>query len=370
MSRYVAVTNELRAQITNGGDLVISEIETVDNVNNIVNPISFVQDQDGNGALGNINEVGTVSNITTGNLNSIATITNPIEVNEVQNVVSVDLVDQVTNVDLVDQVDEVVNVSNVDFVPDPRLELFLGNYLNWTGKQLYSRGTTNGPANWLTIMPDGDNIIKPLIPSPGIQLAMSCENALDTTSQIIVQYFANPTDTTSLAEIVTLNGQTKVTLTAPQIYRIQNIALSGSTLPPADTNVYLYDNALVPVAGIPASWYDFIKIGPGTDPEFENARATAIYYTPPGTLTFFNSWIVSADNQNNDVRQIAFALYNPSALAPIFRNFYIGDGLYQYNQPGFGLPGGFTFQVLCKEASGANNVDIQFNAEIIEYTLP
>ena len=351
----------------------ITSVDTIDSVVDVTNiqEVNNVTNVDLIADITNIQEVNNVTSVDT--VDSIVDVTN---VQEVNNVSSVDAVDNVTNVNSIQLLDTVIELQNVIQVEkvvhsaDPQLNLLIGQYIGLTEINLYARMVTSA-GDWSTFVYDGEGIIMPLIPSPGASLAISCDNILDTTTVLRIYYYPTNAAFIVQSQTVTLNGHTKVFLTGT-IYRIVGIELdSTSPAPNAQAQVYIYDSTLIPVLGIPASYYDYFQIAPGTiadDTNFANQRETGIYYTPPGFDSYINSCLITATNQSNE-GQIAFRIISSTGQISQ-RIFYIGPGFNQLKATKIKIPEESTLMILGRRLNGTDQYEYSINIDIVQYQLP
>lgn len=337
---------------------------TVDSVNNVVevispDPANFQSEVyiAPNQQLEEINQVNIVTSV--GSLGTVGNVGNVGNVDSIVQDVKVINGSSPFNVNVAD--------GNLSFVPDPYYILMQNQYPNLEPIQVYCRASNvTNINNWATMVPDSENSKLPLIPTPGIQLAISADfdgGPLDTTTQIVIEYYANDFDSFTSTTIVQLNGNTKVSIPGT-IYRIKNFYVNPITVPTSEAEVYFYDATLDPDSnGVPNSYFDYLRIAPDNE-NFANTRETGIYYCPPGKVANANGWSCCTTNDNNDVRGVGFKLISPSGVY-LFRQFYLGNGFQQYNRPQIQIPGGFTVMIMCKEILGSAS-DIQFNLDLVE----
>lgn len=379
-----AITNPIdvnNVNITTVDDIVnvqeinnVTSVDLVDAVTNVSN-VNSVDQVDLVVAVNQVQQVNTVAEcdvvLSVSNVVSVDLVDAVTEVNNVTSVDTVDAITEVANVTSVDLVDEVTNVANVDFVPDPSLELLVGNYPQATAINLYARMSTSA-GDWSTFIPDGEGTIIPLIPASSTALAISASidaGADDTTSILIISYYATDVATSISTQTVTLNGVNKVSLSS-NVYRIVDIRLDASSpVPTNQSEVYVYNNSLTPAGtGIPTSWYDYIRLSPGTsmtDTGYANKREVGIYYSPPNADTYIRAWNVTATNQSNECA-IAFRVINQDDLIEQ-TIFYAGPGFNTYSNYQFQIPAGSTLMVLGQRINGTDPFDLAINLDMAQY---
>lgn len=264
---------------------------------------------------------------------------------------------------------ELATINSINFVPDPQLELQLGNYPNVRTSNLYGNTALQNTAGWTTVAPTPLTKQLPLIPAPGVVCGINYSGGgVDTTTQIVIECYETDTATTIVQKVVTLNDTTKVTIPGT-IYRIVNAYVnpSGPT-PPANGGVYIYDNTLVPVGGVPPDYFDYFRIGTFGNPQRANRRETAIYYSPPGTTTYAHNIQITSNNELIE-KMISFeVVLNENHTQHL--TFYPGTGIETYNEPYIEIGPGITVHIKATAPDTANFCPLSFSMDLILYTPP
>ena len=325
------------------------------------------------------------------NLNTLkyVSVTTPITIDDTTPIAISGTLDEITNVVNIEEIDEVVNIQNVEvlgeirFNPDPYIDLMLGNYINNSApfantlpKSIYGRTTTIDGVIWRTICPDtsaGIGVIA-LAPAAGVAGAVSANwgpNAI-VDFQVRIIYYQDSTFTTTSTLIISTNGENKVSIPfGGLIYRIDSMTFynpSGNPVP-VGAEFYIYDNALVPVAGVPPSYFDMLRVG--SDIGFSNHRETLIYYTPPNKTSIINSFVITVNQGDGARREIMFRMHSPivpgfNPIPIIFEKLlYITNANWQTLRPFDTIPAGHTLDVLARQASGPNSVDLSIQMNLI-----
>lgn len=268
-------------------------------------------------------------------------------------------------------INESLNVGTINFVPDPQLELQLGNYANVSTGNIYGHTVLQPAANWTSVALTPATYTIPLIPAPGISCALSYEQisaVVDNTTEIVIECYENDTDTAITTKVVTLNDINKVTIPGT-IYRIVNIYVNPSGPTPTGTGrVYIYDNTLVPVLGVPPDYFDLIRIGGFGQPNFANRRETAIYYSPPGTTTYAHNLQVTTDNDAIEKTLSFEIVLNENHTQHL--TFYPGTGIQTYNNPYIEVGPGLTFHIKARAPNTTSGCPLTFSMDLILYTPP
>ena len=264
---------------------------------------------------------------------------------------------------------DIETINSVNFVPDPQLELQLGNYPNLRTSSLYGRTELQNTANWTTVSPTPLTKELPLIPAPGVACGINYSGGgTDFTTQIIIECYETDTATTTVQKVVTLNDTTKVTIPGT-IYRIVNMYVDPSgPEPPFNGGVYVYDNTLVPVGGVPPDYFDYMRIGRYEQPNRANRRETAIYYSPPGTTTYVHNIQITSNNELIE-KSVSFEVHlNESHTQHL--TFYAGTGVETYNNPYIEIGPGITVHIKAEAPDTANFCPLSFSMDLILYTPP
>jgi len=367
---FVRVVNN--PLVTSGTISTIDEIKEVDTVTTITNPVPI----DSTTPI-NVN-LSSASNNDTNSVyvrNTIGTpIYNEITTGYLENVAYVGYIELPVPIDDSTPINVNISsgttaVSSIGFAPDPFLELLLGNYPNVTTDTLYARGVATTSYSTLFPFPSSP-IILDLIPEPGIACAISYEHIaapVDTTTEIVIEYYASNTTNILSTYTATLNDTTKVTIPGT-IFRIKNIYVDPSSpIPTGSGNVYLFDDTLVPVLGVPATYFDMIRISSINAPDYGQTRQTAIYYVPPGLTAYGYNIVFTGGNQQGDATEIDFLTQPLGSSIAYTMALFPGTGLQQLFEPFYSLVGPITLHVILKEQIGTNVIPFSLTIDFVIY---
>lgn len=263
-------------------------------------------------------------------------------------------------------------INSIGFVPDPKLEIQLGNYENISTGSIYGHAQLQSAVNWVSVAPTPAPKVLPLIPAPGIACALSYEHvmggAVDTTTQIVIECYETDTDTSTVTKVITLDDINKVTIPGT-IYRIKNMFVNpGGPAVVGTGNIYIYDDTLVPVLGVPADYFDIMRMSLFGDPDYANLRETAIYYSPPGTTTYAHNIQISTNNEII-TKSLSFEIVLNENHTWHF-TFYPGSGLFIYNEPFIEISPGVTVHLKAKAPNTTSTCPITFTMDLLVYTPP
>lgn len=247
------------------------------------------------------------------------------------------------------------NLSSVNIIP--RIEFIRGNLPTYNSYRLNARSNSVN-ATKAVIVPDGANYDMPLqLVAAGIPCSFSTDN-VNTTMIIRFIYYANSTDVIPISEALTINGQNKVNLSS-NFYRMVAMVVDPTSPVQLDAQLWVYDSTIIPVAGVPSDYFDFLLTTPD-----DGTRGSAIYYSPPNAHSYINSIFLNSDqNQVGDIIEISFK-YFPSPLAIVCYTSHVSlsQGLIEYSRSQFEMAPSSTFQLSAQRISGSGTQTL--NVEI------
>lgn len=281
-------------------------------------------------------------------------ITNPSPLN-------VNVTNAPLNVAIADRISALVDRETVS-----PIQIALGNRAGFTNNRATMRTDALG-SSFCTLVPDGSQIVLPLIPDAGIILAFSSTSQLSAGAQLIVSYFATSTSTTYDTMTVQLDGtdgRTKVN-TGVSVYRIRDILVNPGTLVQLteQAEVFFYDNSQsVGASGVPVGgYYDYLY-------EEDNIRRTGILYCPPGQFCSVRTLHVNSDiNSTADVAEILIVASMAGSNVEYRDRFFVsGNGFEYTGLNSIGLPGQ-TFHYQARRANGTGFNNVVLSVEVVWY---
>ena len=304
------------------------------------------------------------------NLNTLkyVKVVDPIEINDLDPINITGTIDEVANIV---NIEEIQNIQNIDFVPDPYIELMVGNYPEADPVNVYSRCVTIDDVDWTTICPDNQGPIISLPPFVPVTWAISADFGVNPVVdfQVRIGFYDSPTSTALQAVFLTTDGVNKVTIGfGVTLYRIQSMVVMSTSAIPLTADFYVYDNALVPdINGVPPSWFDFMRVG--SDVEYSNQRETAIYYSPPNKQTILKSFVFTCDQAGGNRREVLLRVHPQNSVVTYDKRFYVTNANLQVFRTHAVLPPGFTIEVLARAASGANQTDLTLSINLVQFDI-
>ena len=146
-------------------------------------------------------------------------------------------------------------------------------------------------------------------PTSGVTMKISSDDNSDNQN-LVVYYYSSPTDEEPLTQLVTLNGQTPVTLSS-SVFRIDILVCNGAS---NNGNVYLYGTGATVTAGVPDS-----EIVCTLRPNIGFSQQS-YFYVPKGWIAYLISAEIFNNTDTSIPRSIKLTAYRLlSYLAPSLR---------------------------------------------------